>query len=278
MDRSVVVEAENLWCAHSWRYVIKGISFRVYRGEIAVVVGVNGVGKTTLLSNIAGAVSPARGVVRVFGQPRRASVDSERAARKRTVFLPDQAWLPGSMLVREYLGAAAELFSIPEAEAIDRIDSLLDLFNLTESGSQLLWNLSTGQKKKVGLCTALLPDRDLLLLDEPFSGGLDPAGISALRRVLLHRAHEKGQTIVMTTPVAEVVAELADRLLILRDGTLAEDLDRQNLQQRLAGPLSTADAINSLIFPDVEDRITRFLDRPASSDAALTAQSTENVP
>lgn len=200
-------------------------------------------------------------MVKVFGEPRRTSVVSERAARRKTIFLPDQPWLPNTTLVRDYLGAASELFAIPQAEAIDRIDSLLDLFGLTESGSQLLWNLSTGQKKKIGLCSALLPDRDLLLLDEPFSGGLDPAGISALRRVLIHHAREKGQTIVLTTPVAEVVAELADRLLILRDGKLAENLDRQQLQERLDGPLTQSDAINALIFPDAEERISRFINR-----------------
>ncbi len=265
MVAATVVEAENLCCAHGWRFVVKDVSFRVYRGEIAVVVGVNGVGKTTLLSTIAGACSAARGTIRVFGNARRASVESERAARRRTVFLPDQAWLPGSMLVREYLGAAAELFEIRKATAIDRVDALLDLFALTESESSVLWSLSTGQKKKVGLCSALLSDRELLLLDEPFSGGLDPAGISALRRVLLHRAHEKGQTVIMTTPVAEVVAELADRLLILRNGTLAEDLDRQTLQQRLSGNLTSSDALNSLIFPDFDDRISRYLNSASST-------------
>ena len=255
----VVVEADHLWCSHGWRWIIRDVSFQVLKGEIAVLVGVNGVGKTTLLSNIAGAVSPARGSVRVFNNPRRCSVESERAARRRTVFLPDQAWLPGSMLVREYLGSVSELFGIPAATAVDRIDALLELFGLTDAGSQLLWNLSTGQKKKVGLCTALLPDRDLLLLDEPFSGGLDPAGISALRRVLQHRARNIGQTIILTTPVAEVVAELADRLLILRDGTLAENLTREELAFRLRGSQSSFEGINSLIFPDVDDRVTAFL-------------------
>lgn len=63
---------------------------------------------------------------------------------------------------------------------IDRIDALLDLFSLTSIESQSLQSLSTGQKKKVGICSVLLADRQLLLLDEPFSGGLDPAGIAAL--------------------------------------------------------------------------------------------------
>ncbi len=273
MATEAAVKTEHLWCAHSARFVLRDLSFSIERGEIAVIVGVNGVGKSTLLATIAGAVSAARGSVSVFGHSRRTSVESERAARRMAVYLPDEAWLPRSMQVREYLGAAATLFDLTMAEAIDRIDALLDLFALTSAESQTLRSLSTGQKKKVGLCSALLADRDLLLLDEPFSGGLDPAGIAALRRVLLNRARERKQTIVLTTPVAEVVAELADRLLILREGSLAHNLDRSQLQHQLGTAASSADALNSLIFPDAEQRIQRFLDQ---SPQRIVSASTEH--
>jgi ABC-type glutathione transport system ATPase component len=63
----------------------------------------------------------------------------------------------------------------------------------------------------------------------------------------------------MTTPVAEVVAELADRLLILRDGTLAENLTREELAFRIRESQSSFEGINSLIFPDVDDRVAAFL-------------------
>jgi|GEM_PF-326371 len=266
------VTAEHLYCAHGAKFILRDLNFLISRGEIAIIVGVNGVGKSTLLATIAGAVSAARGTVKVFDHPRRRSVESERAARRMAVYLPDEAWLPGSMQVREYLGAAAALFEIPVADAIDRIDALLDLFALTDVESQSLKSLSTGQKKKVGLCSALLADRELLLLDEPFSGGLDPAGISALRRVLLNRAREHQQTIVLTTPVAELVAELADRLLILRDGGLAHDLDHNELRRRLETTPSLADALNELIFPDAEQRIQRFLNQRPTKEASSRSE------
>ena len=268
MSTIPAVRAEGLWCAHSHRFVLRDLNFAVHPGEIAVIVGVNGVGKSTLLATIAGAVSAVRGSVSVFNHARRTSPESERAARRMAVYLPDETWLPGSLQVREYLGAAAELFGIPAAAAIDRIDALLDLFSLASTESQSLRSLSTGQKKKVGLCAALLPDRELLLLDEPFSGGLDPAAISALRRVLQNRARFHNQTIVLTTPVAEVVAELADRLLILSEGRLLHEYDRNELQERLGKAASSADALNDLIFPDSAQRIQRYLDR-SSKDAVL---------
>jgi ABC-type multidrug transport system ATPase subunit len=167
------------------------------------------------------------------------------------------------MLVREYLGSAAELFNLPKAEAIDRIDSLLNLFALKDSGRQSLFSLSSGQRKKVGLCVALLPDRELLLLDEPFSGGLDPAGIAALQRVLTHRARHHGQTIVMTTPVAEIVSELADRLLILKSGELTGNFSRSELKQHCQDEVISASTLNALIFPDVAARIDQYLSQSA---------------
>ncbi len=264
MARDIAVRAEQLWCAYNSKFILRDVSFSVNRAEIAVIAGVNGVGKSTLLAVVAGAASAARGTVSVFGYPRRTSVESERAARRMVVYLPDEAWLPRAMTIREYLGAAAALFDIATAEAIDRIDSLLELFSLTEAESQTLRSLSTGQRKKVGLCSALLADRDLLLLDEPFSGGLDPAGIAALRRVLLSRKSQRNQTVILTTPVAEIIAGLADRLLILRDGTLVHDLDQNTLRKEMTNGASSADALNALIFPDAEERIQRYLDQVPS--------------
>ncbi|WP_397570051.1 ATP-binding cassette domain-containing protein [Schlesneria sp. T3-172] len=267
MSTAPVVNVEGLWCAHSARFVLRDLNFRIEPGEIAIIVGINGVGKSTLLATIAGALSAARGNVSVFGYPRRKSVEAERAARRKALYLPDDGWLPGELQVREYLDAAAELFEIPIGEAIDQIDALLELFSLDRSELQSIGSLSTGQKKKVGLCAALLSRRELLLLDEPFSGGLDPAGTSALRKVLKHQSREQGKTIVLTTPVAEVVAELADRLLVLSDGRLAHNLDRQSLGDLLNQTALSADALNDLLFPDAVRRVQRYLEQSSVSGA-----------
>ncbi|MCP6726047.1 ATP-binding cassette domain-containing protein, partial [Klebsiella pneumoniae] len=77
---------------------------------------------------------------------------------------------------------------------------------------------SNGQQKKVAICGALVSEAAVLMLDEPFSGGLDPAGIMALKRVLRRRVEHDGATVVMTTPVPELVEELADRIALISDG------------------------------------------------------------
>ena len=257
------IQVRNLWQSHDWRFVLKDISFSVEPGEIAVLTGVNGVGKTTLLATIAGMVSATQGDTLVFGHARRRSIADEKAARSLTLYLPDDVWLPAEMSVREYLGAASQLLELDTAAAIHRIDALLALFCLDKVERHSLSKLSCGQKKKVGLCLALMADRKVLLLDEPFSGGLDPAGIVALRKVLLNHARTRHQTILLTTPVTEVVAELADRLLVLRDGQLAENLTRADLyriaQSRHA---SISDTIEKIVFPQLEQQVAEYFSTP----------------
>ena len=82
----------------------------------------------------------------------------------------------------------------------------------TRSGSSSpIRSLSAGQKKKVALCSALVAETPVLLLDEPFSGGLDPAGIMTLKRIIQHHQRRKEATIVLTSPVPELVEEIQRR-------------------------------------------------------------------
>ncbi|MCA8983082.1 MAG: ATP-binding cassette domain-containing protein [Planctomycetaceae bacterium] len=260
MTEEMAVRVAGLYCSYGWQYVLRDIHFEVRPGNIAVLIGSNGVGKSTLLSTLGGALSPTRGEVSVFGNRRRVGVEEESAARGRTMYLPERSFLPGDTMVTDFLGAVSELFEIPRAVAIDRIDSLLKLFTMQGMGTRFIKSLSTGQAKKVSLCAALLADRPLLLLDEPFGGGLDPQGILALRQVLQHRVRERGQTIILTTPVAEIVSELADQLLILRDEHLAENLTRAELLERMPGGQFCQDGINELVFPEARENVRAYLD------------------
>lgn len=258
------IEVRDLWQAYSVQWVLRNVSFSVRPGELTVLTGVNGVGKTTLLEAIAGVRSATRGSVCVNGFERRSTVESELAARRTSVYLPSDVFLPAGMTVVEYLHAASSLFCDDFAVGVDRIEKLLDLFALSGSSRQLTRSLSAGQKKKLGLISALLADRDVLLLDEPFSGGLDPAGILAVKRVLRSRS-DRGQTILMTTPVTEYVAEVADRLLVLRDGELIHDLTREELVSSAGTESGIVQSLEAIVFPDIHRRVDDYL-------ASMTAE------
>jgi ABC-2 type transport system ATP-binding protein len=253
-----MIRVPNVTHHYGVRPVLKNVSFEIKTGEVVVVVGPNGMGKTTLLGVLAGVLWPHSGYVEFDGVKRRESVEGERALRKKIFYLPDHTWLPKTSTGREFILAVGRLYGIEELRLFDHTDRLLRLFDLTEQGEQPIHSYSAGQLKKMSLCSALVTEAPYLLLDEPFSGGLDPSGILALQRVLQHLAARDDVTIVMTTPVTELVESLADRIAIIREGELAA-FDTADGLRRLTGtegPL--AEVLQRLLNPETLANIEHY--------------------
>jgi ABC-2 type transport system ATP-binding protein len=189
-----VIELLDVTQHYGVRPILRGISLRIEPGEVITILGPNGMGKSTLLGVMAGVLSPQRGTVLIDGLKRRGSEEDELTIRKMTVYLPDQPWLPATQTARQFLLAVGRLYSIDEDRLMEHADHLLDLFDLAAQAETQMWNLSAGQKKKVALCSALVTEAPILLLDEPFSGGLDPAGLSTLKQIIKHHARRKDAT------------------------------------------------------------------------------------
>jgi ABC-type multidrug transport system ATPase subunit len=138
----------------------------------------------------------------------------------------------------------------------------LRLFDLEEQGDQPIYSYSAGQMKKTALASALITEAPYMLLDEPFSGGLDPAGILALKRVVQHLAKREDVTIVMTTPVPELVEELADRVVIIRDGELAafDTVEQLRIQSGTDGSL--ADVLQKMLNPETLANLDHYFEFP----------------
>lgn len=202
------------------RPVLHDINLTVNRGEVVCLIGPNGMGKSTLLGVMAGVLTPQRGSVRIDGKERRSSPQHELAIRRQIAYLPDHCWLPQSFTGREFLLGVGSLYEIEPERLMGHIDRALRLFALDKHGDSPIRSYSAGQKKKIALCSALISEAPIMLLDEPFSGGLDPAGILALKHVLLHLRTRDDVTVVMSTPVPEMVDELADRIAVIRDGAI----------------------------------------------------------
>jgi len=245
---------------YSVRPVLVDVSLEIQTGELVTVLGPNGMGKSTLLAAMAGILSPQEGYVEFDGVRRRSSPGSELAIRRRVAFLPDKPWLPGTHTGREFLLAVAELYDIGPSARMEHGERLLRLFNLTEQGDRAISGYSAGQQKKIALCAALITRAPYLLLDEPFSGGLDPAGILALKRVLKRLAEDQHVTVVMTTPVPELVEELSDRVAIISNGRLAafETIEGLRKQAGIEGGLD--EVLQRLIHPDTLGNIEAYFE------------------
>ena len=223
-------------------------------------------GKTTLLSVIAGVLTPQRGTVEIAGLKRRSTVQNELEIRRQAVFLPDRPWLPKFRSGREYLLSVGTLYGIESDRMFDHIDRLFQLFNLTKEGDWPIRSFSNGQKKKLALSAALITEAPILLLDEPFGGGLDPSGILALKQVLKTLSYERDYTVVLTAPAPEIIEDVADRFVVLRDGRVVANDTLQALRQQtgLSTPLS--DVLATLIDPNTMANVENYFNRETQDE------------
>jgi ABC-type multidrug transport system ATPase subunit len=232
------------------RPVLHGINLQIERGEIVVVLGPNGMGKSTLLGVMGGALTPQRGYVEIDGLRRKSSVENELAIRRKALYLPDKAWVPAQRTGREFLLGVGRLYDLPDERMFDHIELLLALFDLSNKADQPIRDYSSGQKKKISLCSALIAEVPILFLDEPFSGGLDPSGILALKRILRQLSERRDVTIVLTSPVPELIEEIADRVIVIKDGEILafDTIDGLRRQAGMRGSLG--ELLERMIFPE----------------------------
>ena len=240
--------------------VLRSLDLEIARGELVAVMGPNGMGKSTLLSVMAGALWPLKGYVEIDGRCRRASVEDEMAIRRQTAYLPDDPWLPLNRTGREFLLAVGRLYEIDDERLMDHVDRLLQLFQLEAKSDSTIGSYSSGQKKKIAVCSALVTETPVLIMDEPFSGGLDPSALLALKCVLMRLAERDDVTVVVATQVPELVEGLAHRIVVLRNGEILafDTLDGLREQAQCDGSLQ--EVLERLINPETLENIERYFE------------------
>lgn len=255
-----MIEVVNVTHHYGVQPVLRDVSFRVESGELVSLMGPNGMGKSTLLGVMAGVLWPVRGCVEIDGLRRRRSEEEERAIRKKVAYLPDHPWLPVARSGREFLLAVGRLYGIEDERLMDHVERLLGLFQLRDRADAPIRSYSNGQQKKIAVCSALVTEAEVMLLDEPFSGGLDPSALLALKRVMKWLAERSDVTVVMATPVPELVEGLAHRLVVLRDGQIMahETPDGLRKQTGCSGPLQ--EVLERLIHPQTLADIERYFE------------------
>lgn len=211
------IEVEDLVKTYGDLVVVYKVSFSIEEGELFVLLGGSGSGKSTILRMIAGLAIPDGGLIRLHGN----DVTHLAPQARETGFVFQNYSLFKHMTLSENVRFGLMIRKVPPAEQEERADELLELVGLGGLGRRYPDQLSGGQRQRVALARALAYRPKVLLLDEPF-GALDVQIRGQLRRSLKEIQEKLNITTILVTHDQEEAFELADRVAVLERGHLME--------------------------------------------------------
>jgi ABC-2 type transport system ATP-binding protein len=222
-----VIRVEGLHKSFGDVHAVAGVDLRVERGEILVLLGQNGAGKSTTLRCLGGILRPDAGLIELDGLRLPERLDEVRG---RLGVVPDQARLYGRNTATEYLDHFGFLYGVPREERRTRIARLLERFDLADRTDTVLAAYSRGMAQKIALIRATLHDPDWIFCDEP-TAGLDPVAAAEMRRYL-DEQRARGAALIVTTHMLGEAELMADKIAIMRRGVIVtagtlEELRRQ---------------------------------------------------
>ncbi len=211
---------------------VNHLNLRVEAGRFFGFLGPNGAGKSTTIKMFTGLLAPTSGSIRVLGHD---LSDSRQAVevRRRIGVVPENLALFDNLTAREYLTFIGRMYLLPAPTVRERCDELLAMMDLEHENKKLTLEFSHGMKKKLALAAALIPNPDLLFLDEPFEG-VDAVASKVLRDTL-KQCVGRGATVFLTSHVLEIVEKLCTDVGIIARGTLVHQGTMEEL--RRAGSL-----------------------------------------
>ncbi len=225
-----VIQVEGLVKRFRAKTVLDGISFQVERGDVFGYLGPNGAGKTTTMRVLLGLVKPAAGRALVWGQ----DLGTSAELRKKVGILLERDGLYDKLTARQNLEYYARLYDVPARG--QRIAALLESSGLAGRADDKVGEFSRGMKRKLGLARAIMPDPEVLFLDEP-SAGLDPEAQKTVRELLLRLAREQGTTIFLNSHDLDEVQRVCTKVGIIQKGHLRACDTVENLRGDAARPV-----------------------------------------
>lgn len=194
--------------------IVDNLNFELHTGEIVGLLGLNGAGKTTTLNLLAGLLKPSTGDIQFNHTP-------------CIGYLPAKPALLDDFTVDEQLAYVAAIFQLSKPDTKQRIVTVKQSCDLESLSSQVIATLSKGQRQRLGIAQALLPDPNILLLDEP-AEGLDPLQLNAFHALL--NTLKDNKIIVYSGHAINDLQTLCQRVLILNKGVLLADTTIQHIE------------------------------------------------
>ena len=220
-----ILELRGVGKRYGSRWVVRDLHMRVRQGEVYAFLGRNGAGKTTTLRMILGLARRSAGEIYLCGR-RREEWGAEAFRRMgSTVETPG---FYGNLTARENLLHNALIIGIPDRR---RIDEVLELVGLRDAADRRVREFSLGMRQRLGIARALLHEPQLLILDEP-TNGLDPTGIREVRELIRDLAAYRQITVLLSSHILAEVEQVADRVGIIHEGRLLEEVSMRELRDR----------------------------------------------
>ena len=227
--------AHNLVKLYGQRTVVDHVSFRVAPGEVVGLLGPNGAGKTTSFYAVVGLVRPDGGQV-TLGDDDLTRDPMHVRARKGVGYLPQEPSVFRKLSVEDNIAAILELQGLDKVEASNRLEALLDEFNLQKVRKSMGDVLSGGERRRTEIARALASNPAFILLDEPFAG-VDPIAVEDIQRIVDQLRH-KGIGVLITDHNVQETLHITDRAYLLFEGKIlkegsAEDLAADDTVRRV---------------------------------------------
>ena len=211
----------NLSKSYGKQKALDNLSLEIKSGQITGLLGPNGAGKSTLMKIITGSLLPDEGMVEVNGVT---VADQPLKVQQSLGYLPEHNPQYLELYVKEYLAYVASIYKV-EKSAVDRV---IEQTVLGPEQHKKIGSLSKGYRQRVGLAAALIPDPEVLILDEPTTG-LDPAQLIEIRALLKNIASNK--TVLFSTHIMQEVVELCSSCIFLKGGELKQVLTETEIQK-----------------------------------------------
>ena len=224
-----MIEVRGLTKSFEKQTVLDGVSLSVRRGEIYALLGENGSGKTTLLKCLAGLYAPIEGSVTIDGRDR---LREHLEIRRFSAWLADQPFVYTHFTARKWLAMVANLYGVAPELRDRQIDELLSLFDLAKLADKKIAFFSNGQYKKLAICGMLISNARLFLMDEPFTGEIDPPGVAVFKEIFRGLRARGDVTVIFSTQMVDQAEQLATRVGILHGGRLAHEGTAEELKAR----------------------------------------------
>lgn len=213
MTGDIILQTKNLSKQYKRRWAVHHLNLEVFRGDVYGFLGPNGAGKSTTIRMLLTLVRPTEGEIELFGRSLRTQRESALRSVGGIVEKPDFYLYLSAYRNLEIVGA------LQGGTTRTRIFEVLELVGLKDRAFDTVKTYSHGMKQRLGIAQALLSDPQLVILDEP-TNGLDPQGMKEVRELILHLAHDRQKTIVLSSHLLNEIEMVATRMAIINRGEL----------------------------------------------------------